>query len=823
MLPARPATRPLLRLLGCVALLGLALSPTAPAGAQPKDPTAPVYRTPPQELADLALAPPTPEVSLGPDEEWLLVAERPGLPPVEQLARRELRLAGRRINPRTFGPSRGRFVSDLRLVRVADGTERAVEGLPPEPRIDDLAWSPDGSRIAFTHTGDEAIELWVLEVATGEARRVTDARLNLTTRVEPVWFPDGRELLVTLVPEDPGPEPEEPAVPSGPVIQQNVGKKAPARTYQDLLEDAHDEALFEHYFTSRLARVALDGTVTRLGEPGIVGKADPSPDGRYVLVATVDRPYSYLVPMGRFPYRVEVLDRDGGLVREIADLPLAEEVPIPFGSVPTGPREFEWRADADATLLWAEALDGGDAGKEADERDRLFLLPAPFDGDPEPWLTLEQRYGGTQWSSDELALVSTWWWPTRTARVWRGRPGAPDAQPDKILDFSWEDRYNSPGNPVSTRDARGRRVLRTADDGGTVFLVGEGASPEGDRPFLDALDLETGETERLFRSEAPYYERPEHLLDNHGDRLLIRREAVEEPPNYYVWEDGGSGEASVRQITDFPHPTPELLGVHKELIRYEREDGVQLTGTLYLPPGKTAEDGPFPTLMWAYPIEFKSADAAGQVTDSPHRFVRIGWYSPLLFLARGYAVLDDPSMPIVGEGETEPNDTYVEQLVASARAAVDEVVRRGVAERGRIAIGGHSYGAFMAANLLAHSDLFAAGIARSGAYNRTLTPFGFQAEERTLWEAPEVYFSMSPFMHAEKVDEPILLIHGEADNNSGTFPLQSERFYHALKGQGATARLVMLPFESHGYRAEESVLHMLWEMDAWLEEYVGEN
>ncbi|MEM7356535.1 MAG: prolyl oligopeptidase family serine peptidase, partial [Acidobacteriota bacterium] len=388
-----------------------------------------------------------------------------------------------------------------------------------------------------------------------------------------------------------------------------------------------------------------------------------------------------------------------------------------------------------------------------------------------------------------------------------------------LIDRSWEDRYNDPGSPVSTIGPLGRPVLRTSDDGSTLYLVGDGASPEGDRPFLDAYDLETKESQRLFRSEAPYYERPLLLLDNAGTTLLTRRESVEEPPNFFVRQLGGGGE-DLRQLTRFEHPTPELIGIQKEQIRYPRADGVQLNATLYLPPGYSTSDGPLPMLMWAYPREFKSADAAGQVTDSPYRFDRIGWRSSLLWLTQGYAVLDSPTMPIVGEGNEEPNDSFRKQLVDSARAAVEESVRRKVTTRDQIAIGGHSYGAFMTANLLAHSDLFATGIARSGAYNRTLTPFGFQSEERTLWEAPEIYFDMSPFMHVEKINEPILLIHGEADNNSGTFPMQSERFYNALRGHGATARMVMLPHESHGYRARESILHMLWETHRWLETYV---
>jgi dipeptidyl aminopeptidase/acylaminoacyl peptidase len=564
--------------------------------------------------------------------------------------------------------------------------------------------------------------------------------------------------------------------------------------------------------------VTLEGKVQGLGETGIIDSFKPSPDGKYILVQKTHQPFSYTVPSSRFPLAVEVWDSTGKLVRTVAELPLADDVPVPFGSVRTGPRYVEWRSDTDATLLLVEALDGGDAGAEVELRDRLTLLAAPFDGKPQTLASIDHRFGGTYWGNDNLAYVMGWWWQTRNAKIWHVEPGNPESQPKVAMEYSFEDRYNDPGDPLEEYTARGTTVLVTADDGKTIFLSGAGASPEGDRPFLDEMDVETGETNRLFRSEAPYYERPVILLDPETRLLVTQRESKDIQPNYWI-RNLNAGNA--KQITDFPHPNPQFSDVQKQMIRYTRNDGVEMTATLYLPAGYDAErDGPLPVLMWAYPQEFKSASAAGQVTDSPHRFVRVTYWSPMLWLARGYAVLDDPTMPIVGEGEEEPNDTFVEQLVASAQAAVDEMVRRGVGDSDRMVIGGHSYGAFMTGNLLAHSDLYRAGIARSGAYNRTLTPFGFQAEERTVWQAPEIYFAMSPFMHAEKINEPILLIHGEADNNSGTYPLQSERFYGALKGLGATVRLCMLPHESHGYRARESIMHMLWEMSEWMDRYV---
>jgi len=802
---------------------------TAPTDALP-------YKTPAPELTALVDAPLTPFVSFSPDHRWMLIMERPALPGIADLAEPELRIGGLRIRPRTNGPSRVNWPIDKLTLKSLDGAvTRDIAGLPPGADIQNVSWSPDGSTIAFTVTNDANIELWMAEVARVNTRRVMRQRLNAAMGHRPYsWLSDSRTLVCTIVPEERGPEPAASRVPLGPVVQENTGQKLPARTYQDLLENTHDEALFDYYLTAQVMRVNLDGDRERLGDPRVVSNLTPSPDGKELLVETLHRPYSYLVPWYRFPRRIEVWDLDGNKVKTLADVPLQEGVPIAFGSVPTGPRSVGWRDDAPATLVWAEAQDGGDAGAEADVRDKLFLLPAPFTGQPAVLATLAQRYGGVEWGTGALAMVHSWWWTTRNEKTWIVEPDHPRTAARLLFDRSWEDVYGDPGSFVTAPNAYGREVLLADTTGTRLYLVGDGASPEGKRPFLDRLDLGTLQAERLWRSEPPFYERPVDLLDREAAKVVTRRESRENPPNYFIRDLAAAAPAPgggdtlqapadstvLTALTAFPDPYPQLRGVHKELIHYQRADGVKLTGTLYLPAGYKPEDGPLPTVMWAYPQEFKSADAAGQVTDSPYQFDRIGWYSPLVWLVRGYAVLDDPKLPIVGEGDTEPNDTYVPQLVAGAQAAVDAVVSRGVTDPDRIAIGGHSYGAFMAANLLAHSDLFRAGIARSGAYNRTLTPFGFQAEERTLWQAPDVYFAMSPFMHADTVNEPLLLIHGMADNNSGTFPMQSERFYNALKGLGATCRLVMLPFESHGYRARESVLHMLWETDRWLATYV---
>ncbi|HHS13423.1 MAG TPA: S9 family peptidase [bacterium] len=773
------------------------------------------YRTPPPSLASLVDVPPTPAVSMDPGYEWMAVLQRPGMPSIRELAQPELRIGGLRLNPRTHGMSRPyRTHTGIHLQRIKDGSEYSFKGLPEIDRILESEWSPDGRYMALAVLTGDDVTLWLADTRTLEARQPVPYRLNTAYGSSIQWI-DQKRLIIKKVPDNQGPEPEAPEIPIAPVIQETTGHSAPVRTYQDLLKNPHDEDLLEYYLLSELVRIHVDGNVTPLGEPGLIAGVSPSPDARFLLVQTIQRPFSYLVTVRSFPRRLAVWDMDGNEVKVIADLPLQENVPTGFEAVPTGPRSFQWRDDAPATLVWVEAMDQGDPRLQADIRDRIFTLQAPFTEPARPLADLALRYAGIRWGHGGLALISEYWWSTRKTRTWIIEPDNPEKEPGLLFDRSTEDAYSDPGNPVMKRKGNAS-VLLFSSDRSSIYLSGQGASPEGSFPFLDELNLKTGKTRRLWQSEAPYYERVVEVIDPLKTIITVR-ESADEPGNYYL-RDMKKGR--IKALTRFPNPYPQLQGMTQEMIRYERNDGVQLTATLYLPPGYRKEDGPLPMIMWAYPREYKSADAASQVTDSPYRFARISWSRPILWLAEGYAILDGPTMPIVGEGDSQPNDTFVEQLVASARAAVDEVVRRGVADPERIAVGGHSYGAFMTANLLAHSDLFAAGIARSGAYNRTLTPFGFQAEPRTFWEAPEVYFHMSPFMHADKVNEPILLIHGATDNNSGTFPLQSERYYHALKGHGATTRLVMLPFESHGYSARESIMHTLWEMNFWLEKYV---
>ena len=778
------------------------------------------YRQPPSPIADILDAPQTPAVFVSPDRSWLLLAERASLPTIAELSEPELRLAGLRINPRTGGQSREVTGTGLRLRAIGGSSkapaERRIE-TPAGARIGFPQWSEDSKRIAFTVTSDSMVTLWIADVATGAARRVNAPALNATIGTPCRWI-DNTRMACKVIPSDRGAEPARATTPTGPVVQEAMGRAAPNRTYQDLLATPADENLFEHYATSRVAIVSANAPARLLGDAGIHLSAQPSPDGRYLLVTTSHRPFSYVVPVGRFPQRIEVWDLDGRLVRRVTDRALIEEMSIAFDATVPGPRDATWRQDTPATLIWAEALDNGDPSREAERRDRILALAAPFTGEPRTLFEGPYRVDDIVWANDGLALVSEGWWKSRRQRMSAIAPGAASGA-RQLYDRSSEDRYGAPGGFVTVPGPLGTNVLLTTRDGKFAYLAGDGASAEGDRPFLDRIELATGKTTRLWRSQAPYYEYVVTVLDPDARRVITRRESVAEAPNYFL-RDVRSGRATA--LTEFKDPAPQFAGVTRELIKYKRADGVELSGTLYLPAGYDRARGPLPFLFWAYPQEFKTAAAAAQVRGSPYRFVRPQGASHLFLLTQGYGVLDDPAMPIVGEGTAEPNDSYIEQLVAGAQAAVDEVVRRGVADRERIAIGGHSYGAFMTANLLAHSDLFRTGIARSGAYNRTLTPFGFQAEERDFWKAQDTYMKMSPFTFAHRINEPILMIHGEADNNSGTFPIQSDRMFAAIKGNGGVVRYVLLPSEAHGYRARESVGHVLWEMVAWLDRYVKE-
>lgn len=782
------------------------------------------YQEPPKAIVELVDTRPTPNVEVSPKDQagkqWILIEAISGLPSIADLAQPELRLAGLRFNPRTNGPSRGRYITALTLKALPNGPEKAVAGAPANAKIRFPAWAPDARHVSFVNVSDDpkeaGLSLWIVDVASVKAMRLPGIALNGIFGPPCEWSGDSQSLICKSVPKARGAAPKRSEVPTGPVIQENLGRVTPGPTYEDLLKNPEDEQIFDFYATAQVEVVHLDGTRKEVGKPGVIESASPSPDGRYVLVDERHHPYSYLLPFAMFPERVLAINLASGGSKQLADKPLQDTIPNIHDAVAAGPRDFAWRSDASATVSWAEAGDGGDPRKDVPVRDTLFLLDAPFDGSPRKLVEIPVRFRSVTWGNGRLALVEERRWKDRKRIM---LAVAPDAAAPAVTLFegSFEDRYHDPGEPFVMMNGAGKSILQTTADASGLYLHARGASPEGDRPFVSVMSAANGESKRLWQSEAQFFEVPADVLDAANQTILVRRESPELSPNYYI---KSLGKDEFKQLTFFPSPYGNAPVPKKRVLKYKRADGVDLSANLYLPPGYKAGDGPLPTLMEAYPTEYKTKTAAGQMRGSPNEFPLLYWGSPVPFVTQGYAVLENATIPIVGEEQAEPNDTYVEQLVASAQAAIDEGVRLGVVDRNRVAVMGHSYGAFMTANLLAHSDLFKAGIARSGAYNRTLTPFGFQNEERTYWQAPEVYFKMSPFSYADKIKAPILLIHGEADNNTGTFPLQSERLFSAIKGQGGTVRFVLLPLESHGYAARESVLHMFWEMNNWLNKYV---
>ncbi len=764
-------------------------------------------------MADVLLAPPTPSASIDDQGTTMILSTYGTYNKVAELAQPELRIAGLRLNPNTFGPSRSRYVRSYAIRDLKTGKEIRVTGLPEPLQGSGPVWNPSQTKFAVTHTTDSGIDLYEIDIATGAARKVNANPLNMV--LGGFSYADDQTLtyFTTLAPASKAPT--RPMTPRGPVIQENSGDAAPSRTYQDLIKSPYDEDLFAFYATCQLVE-NKGGKETKIGPPAIHQYASISPDRQYYIIDIIRRPFSYLVPVSGFPSTISIIDRQGRTVRVLAELPSTEKSPTGFDNVQDVPRGFSWRADEPATVVWSKPLDGGLIATEVQHHDAVMHLRAPFDGTETELTRTEMRYRGITWGDDRLALLNEGL--TGKQRVRTSTLDPRTGEKTVIVDRSTNDRYNDPGSPMFRRNKFQRNVLFTVDEGRGIAMRGSGASPDGDLPFFSVFNLDTKRNDIRYRCEKGYYESVVDLLDPVKGVLITVRESPSSPANYFL-RDLSAG--TLTALTAFDDMQAPVRSLSKEKIRYTRQDGIELTATVYLPPGYDAvRDGRLPILMWAYPREFKKASDATQVRGSPYTFTRVSWGSPIFYALAGYAVMDEAEFPIVGEGDRQPNDNFVEQLIWNAEAALKAAHDLGFGDTTRTAVGGHSYGAFMTANLLAHSRLFDAGIARSGAYMRTLTPFGFQNEERTFWEAPEVYNQMSPFNHADQVKDALLLIHGDADNNPGTFPLNSERLFNAVKGHGGTVRYVSLPYESHGYAGEENLLHMLWEQYTWLEHHV---
>jgi len=777
------------------------------------------YQKPSAEILALADYERAPSVSMDSKKEYMLLSYRNTYKTLEDLSQEEMRLGGLRINPITNISSTVTYINNLKIRKIKDKAEIQVIGLPKNALITNVSWSPNEKKIAFTNTTLTGVELWIVDVFSATAKKITADNLNANLGSPYNWMKDNETLLVKVLPKNrPALIDSKKDLPNGPTVSVSDGSKSQNRTYQDLLKNKTDEANFDALVTSELYKITISGNATLFKSAAIYAGESFSPDGNYLMLTTIQKPYSYIVPLSRFPQKSVVYDLNGKEIKQVNEVPLTEIMPKGFSSVRTGKRNMGWRADKPATLFFVEALDGGDQAKQVDYRDEVFLWEAPFSSNPTSLVKTKQRYAGIMWANDNIAIVADSWYDTRNTKAYLFNPSNLSIAPKIIEDRNSQDIYSDPGNFEMKKNEFGRYVIAIENNHG--YLLGDGFTKDGQFPFIDEYNFTTLKSKRLYTST--YKDKKEDLLsieDFKKGEVLVMIQSKNEYPNYYLRNIKSKNKLT--PITAFKNPFESIKNVHKEVIKYKRKDGVELSGTLYLPVGydKTKKEK-LPLLIWAYPAEYKDKNSAGQSDKNPNEFTFPNYGSFVYWVTKGYAVLDDAAFPIIGEGTTEPNDTFIPQLVSNAEAAIDAVDKLGYINRKKVAIGGHSYGAFMTANLLTHSDLFACGIARSGAYNRTLTPFGFQSEQRNYWDVPEIYNNMSPFMNADKMKTPLLLTHGEADNNPGTFTLQTERYFQALKNLGAPVRMVILPKESHGYAAKDNILHLLWEQDQFLEKYL---
>lgn len=774
------------------------------------------YQNPPKEIADLLLAKPTPAVSMDGKAEWILFSERNSYPSVEELAMPEYRIAGLRLNPNNYAPSRQNYINNFSLKNIKTNQTFQVTGLPAPLFAGNISWNPSETKIAFTQTTQKGVDLYVIDLTTKKAVKTNKVFLNVVLGSGLTWLND-QTLIYRTATQPAAAAPKKPLMPKGPTIQQNLGKAAPSATYQDLIKSPFDEQLFEFFATAQLVKNTA-GVETPIGKPAIYTRVELSPDKNYMLTATIRKPFSYLVSAFGFPSTITITDQNGKTIKTIVELPSSEGIPSGYDNTQNVARSFDWRDDEPATLIWAKPLDSGLIKKSVPFHDAVYALSAPFADAEKELFKTQTRYRGVQWGDAHLALIMEGLRSKQTNKVSRYNPAT--GVVEELYTRNQTDAYGNPGSPVTVKNKYGRQVIKTVDNGTKLLMNNPvGSSEKGDLPFLAKFDLATKKNEIIWRSAEGTFEYVSDVINPDKLVLLTRRESQKMVPNYFI--KNLVLRIADQPVTDFANPYPSLDGITKEKISYKRADGVDLTGDLYLPKGyDKAKDGPLPTLIWAYPREFNSAADAAQIRGSKDKFTNISWGSPIYWVTRGYAILDNAEMPIVAKDGKKPNDTFIEQLKLNAEAAINKLADLGVGDKKRMAVGGHSYGAFMTANLLAHTDLFAAGIARSGAYNRTLTPFGFQNEERTYWQVPQLYYEMSPFSYADKIKTPLLLIHGDSDDNPGTFPINSERLFNAIKGAGGTTRFVFLPYEAHGYRGKENILHTLWEEDQWLEKYV---
>jgi len=770
------------------------------------------YKLPSKKITGIFDTEPFPVIKFVPFSEIGLEYTYQRYKTLREISLTSVKLAGKDIVKSLNAPSKKYPTISLKIRNLITEDIIPVQ-LPENTKIRAFKFSFDNKKIAASCETEKGIELLIIDVDSGKIKRIKDILINDVLEDDGFWWlNDNKTLLIISISPERESEPQESVVSDSPIIEESLGKKSTERTYQHLLKNCHDEKLFEYYFTSQLILLNTQSEkIKKIGDPAIYKEVEFSPDNQYLLTATIDHPYSYQVPYYRFPVKFEILDRHGKLVKKVFQRPLQDEVPI--GGTYKGPRDFEWQPLKGAVLIWVEALDEGNPKNKVPHRDKVMRLVAPFKEEPEEIFRLEHRFSNIKWSEIEDEIIYSEYDRDKLwKKKWLYKIGT--EKPALLFDMSIKEKYNAPGKLVQKITEKGEQVFVKSVNS-VFFINNTGATPEGNYPYLAKFDLKTKEKIILFRCKKDFHETISGLIGEEMDKIAIRSENKTIPPNYHLI-DLKTGEWE--KISDNINPYPELTKLKVELITYTRKDGIPLSGTLYLPASYKKGER-LPLIINAYPVEHADSTTASQIDISPNRFVRFGSSSTKYLVLDGYAVLLGASIPIVGDPETV-NETFIEQTVNSVEAAINYLNEKEIIDPNRVGITGHSYGAFMATNVLAHSNLCVAGVAKTGAYNRTLTPFGFQKERRTFWQAKDFYIEISPFAQADKINEPLLLIHGEDDSNSGTYPMQSRRMYQALKGNGAITRLVILPNEGHSYYARESLLHVLQETNDWFNKYV---
>jgi len=768
------------------------------------------YKEPPAEISKLLDVPADEYLSPIRDTQLAIKLAYEPFTSLATLSEDFLELAGSRINPVTSSVViKNRFLYLKLYNHLTNSTTTIAES--GADYILDYSISPSKHYLAIKMQKLDGIYLTVYDLVKSKSVYLSSFKLNNVLDDLAVQWVKNDGLMLMTVPEKRAPLKIRSAEFIVPRTEETSGQSAKLRTFQSLLKDEYDRYLFEHFFTSQPVLLSLpQGKIEKIGKPDIYTVFEMSPDGKFINAKRINKPYSFAVPYYRFGYTREILNTKGKMVKELTTKPVQEEIPV--DGVEQGARYFSWLPGRPAEICWLEAQDKGDPEITVPERDWLYSSAAPFVNSSVK-IKCKERLSDLEFFADGQRVMVTEYdnnkeWNRCYIADLNGK-----AVSQEVYSLSENDKYAHPGSLLKSFDLSGQEII--LEKNGFCFYKNPGYTPNGTKPALDAINFTTSEKKRVFQSDSTAYERISNFWGKSNDSLVVASESPEQPLNYYIC-DLKTGKRIA--LTNNQDKQPQLRSIKKELVNYFRADSLKLNGSLYLPPDY--EPGKkYPLVIWAYPREFTDAALAGQVSGTANNYLRFGGWSPLYLTLLGYVVLDNASMPVVGNVK-ERNDNFITQIVDNAKAAIDYLDKRGIIDPNKVAVGGHSYGAFMTAVLLAESNLFKAGIAQSGAYNRTLTPFGFQSEKRSYWQAKEFYNRVSPFNNVEKLKSPLLLIHGEKDSNPGTYPIQSERMYAAIKGNGGTARLVILPYEDHGYEAKESVKQMIAETVEWLDKYL---